>query len=334
MPKLTLLRKSHLAVGCLCAVAGVSVQAQSQSSINGTGGFVSACAYSNSGSGFNPGGNLPALFGSANCNSDTFSGNGSVTESATYNSGLTSNQSQGTVGLGTLHLSASNSAPNNSYFSAAGANGGWTETLVANAANQAGHAGVTVVALKVTGSLAAHGFAGASSFQLTGYKDKNQLTIYGLSGLYNYGSQSNPIGTDRQIANWSVATDYYYVSGQGLNDASATIDDTINFAIPVTLGQSFSFGVYGYALAGMRSASGVAGISTAGTDFSHTVTWGGVVGIYDSNGQLLSDYSLTSASGADWTRPFTAPVPEPESYAMMLVGLGLLRLMVRRKISA
>ncbi|MRR49878.1 MAG: PEP-CTERM sorting domain-containing protein [Rhodocyclaceae bacterium] len=84
----------------------------------------------------------------------------------------------------------------------------------------------------------------------------------------------------------------------------------------------------------MRSASGVPGISTAGTDFSHTVTWGGVVGIYDSNGQLLSDYSLTSASGSDWTKPFTAPVPEPEAYAMMLAGLGLLRLLARRKMSA
>ena len=330
MPKSAFSCKSHLAVGCLFAVAAVSAQAQTQSSINGTGGFVSACAYSNNGSGFNPGGDLSVLFGSANCKSDIFSGDDSATASASYLNGTTSNQSQGKVGLGTLHLSASNSAPNSSHFAAAGANGGWTETLVATAANQAGHPGVTVVvALNVTGSLAAHGFAGASGFQLTGYKDKNQLTIYGLSGLYNYGSQSNPIGTDRQIANWSLSTDFY--NGSGQNDASAIINDSVNFAIPVALGQSFSFGVYGYALAGMRSASGVPGISTAATDFSHTVTWGGVVGIYDANGQRLSDVSLTSASGADWTRSFAAPVPEPDTYAMMLAALGLLGFQARRK---
>ncbi len=172
---------SRLAVGCLCAASAISVHAQSQNTLSGTGGFVSACAYSNAGSGFTPGSNLTTLFGAGHCVSDTFSGTGSATGIATYSdpSGPTVNQAQGTVGLGTIHLSASNSAPNNSYFAAAGANGGWTETFVANAANQAGP-GVTVVALKVTGSLAAHGFAGASGFTLTGYKDKNQLTISGV----------------------------------------------------------------------------------------------------------------------------------------------------------
>jgi hypothetical protein len=328
MPNPAFLVSTRLAVGCLFAASAISVHAQSQNSVSGTGGFVSACAYSNAGSGFTPGSNLTSLFGAGHCVSDTFSGTGSATGSAVYSdpSAQTANQAQGTVGLGTIHLSASNSAPNNSYFAAAGANGGWTETLVANATNQAGHAGVTVVALKVTGSLAAHGFAGASGFTLTGYKDKDQLTIYGVQGLYDYGTQSTPLSTDRQVANWSVAT-----YGAPYDNASAIINDTINFAIPVTLGTSCSFGVYGYALAGMRSISAIQGISSADTDFSHTVTWGGVVGIYDADGHALSGYSLTSASGADWTRPLAAPVPEPETWALMLTGLGLLGFAARRR---
>lgn len=318
---------ARLAVGCLFAATAVSAHAQSQNTLNGTGGFVSACAFSNAGSGFTPGSNLTSLFGAGHCVSNTFSGNGSASSSAAYTdpSAQTANQAHGTVGLGTLHLSASNSAPNNSNFAAAGANGGWTETFVANAANQAGP-GVTVVALKVTGSLAAHGFAGASGFTLTGYKNKEQLSIYAVQGLYDYGSQTTPLSTDRQSATWSVAT-----YGAPYDNASATINDTIHLAIPVTLGTSFSFGVYGYALAGMRSTSGVPGISMADTDFSHTVTWGGVVGIYDASGHALSGYSLTSASGVDWTRPLAAPVPEPETWALMLTGLGLLGFAARRQ---
>jgi hypothetical protein len=223
-------------------------------------------------------------------------------------------------------MSASNSAPNSSDFAAAGANGGWKETFVANASGKMGQAGVVVVQQHVTGSLAAHGFAGSADFELTAYKNNSQLTIYGLQGLYNYGTQSNPISTDRQLANWSVAT-----YGANENDASVIINDTVKFAIPVVFGQSFSLGVYGYAGAGMRSKSGVQGISTAGVDFSNTVTWSGVAGVYDSNGSLVSNYSLTSDSGVDWTKPLTAPIPEPETYAMMLAGLGLLGFIARRK---
>jgi hypothetical protein len=321
-------------LGCLFAATAISAQAQSQSGINGTGGFVTACAGSNHGSGFTPGSNLSALFWDGSCTSNVFSGSGTATAPpATYSNiqTQTSNQSQGSAALGKFHLSASNSAPNNSNFAAAGANGGWTETLYADALNQTGHQGIAVVKIDVTGFLEAHGFAGSSMFGLTAYKNKNQLTIYNTQGLFNDGSQSSPISTDRQTAVWNVATDYYYISGTGTKDAYATINDVVEFAIPVVVGESFSFGVYGYAQAGMRSASGVAGISTADTDFSHTVTWGGLVGIYDMNHNLMSGATLTSASGEDWTRPLAAPVPEPESWAMLMAGIGLLAAAGRRR---
>jgi hypothetical protein len=276
---------------------------------------------------------LGGLFWDGNCQQSVFSGSGNATAAATYADipAQTANHSQGSAALKQFHLSASNSAPNNSNFAAAGANGGWTETLYANALNQTGHLGIAVVKIDVTGFLEAHGFAGSSQFALTAYKNKNQLDIYNIQGLFNNGAQSSPISTDRQTAVWNVATDYYYISGTGTKDAYATINDVVEFAIPVVVGESFSFGVYGYAQAGMRSASGVAGISTADTDFSHTVTWGGLVGIYDMNHNLMSGATLTSASGEDWTRPLAAPVPEPESWAMLMAGIGLLAAVGRRR---
>lgn len=46
---------------------------------------------------------------------------------------------------------------------------------------------------------------------------------------------------------------------------------------------------------------------------------------------LTQDISFNFASGHDYSTPTTNPVPEPESYAMLLTGLGLLAFSLRRR---
>lgn len=67
---------------------------------------------------------------------------------------------------------------------------------------------------------------------------------------------------------------------------------------------------------------------SASADFLHTAILSSV-GVSDSAGNALANFTITTGSGRAF--PVTAPIPEPESYAMMLAGLGLLGFFARRK---
>lgn len=64
-------------------------------------------------------------------------------------------------------------------------------------------------------------------------------------------------------------------------------------------------------------------------DFSHSLYWGGV-SVTDQYGTPLA-FSVSSSSGFDYAVAHSPPpVPEPETCAMLLAGLGMLGLMVKR----
>ena len=70
-----------------------------------------------------------------------------------------------------------------------------------------------------------------------------------------------------------------------------------------------------------------AGIAIASAFFGHTFTWGGITGVEDADtGQRITNWTLTSASGADWAHAVPGPstVPEPSTLSLAaLAGLGL-----------
>jgi hypothetical protein len=77
-----------------------------------------------------------------------------------------------------------------------------------------------------------------------------------------------------------------------------------------------------------------AAAATAIADFGHTVEWGGISSVtLDATGASLSNYTLTSADGFDYSHAVTA-VPEPRTYAMLLAGLGFLAFAARRRRAA
>ncbi len=68
---------------------------------------------------------------------------------------------------------------------------------------------------------------------------------------------------------------------------------------------------------------------TASADFMHTAILSSVT-VNDSTGAELSGFTIVTDSGRPFL-PTLAPVPEPESYAMFLAGLGLMGAIARRR---
>lgn len=64
----------------------------------------------------------------------------------------------------------------------------------------------------------------------------------------------------------------------------------------------------------------VGGSAFAISDLSHTLRWGGITSVVDADtGEPITDWTLTSESGFDWTH---AAVPEPSSGLAILIQLS------------
>ncbi len=263
------------------------------------GGFVQACAGPST-PGSNPwaGSDWTTLFTApgSDVHEAAFSGVNGASESAAYSAPGYANGGLATAGLGFAQLSSHNDAPNNSFFARGIAHGGWSETYVITSPGLAGQSGYMQFTLDVSGTLFASGFAGSAHFGVTGYKDSSQLFA---NSLFSPGG-SDLLGTSAQYGNWSVAT---YGTPP---TASRTVNDSVTFAVPFTFGTPFKLGIYCVAQSGMRSSSGVPGNSTAESDFSTGLTWGGISAIYH-NLTPLGDYTIESGSGVDWSDPIAPP---------------------------
>ena len=66
-------------------------------------------------------------------------------------------------------------------------------------------------------------------------------------------------------------------------------------------------------------------------DIGHAIRWDGIVDVRDAIGTPITDFTALSAtSGFDYAAPYPA-VPEPEEWAMLLLGFGMVGWQVKRK---
>ncbi len=68
-------------------------------------------------------------------------------------------------------------------------------------------------------------------------------------------------------------------------------------------------------------------------DAEHSAFWGGFRSVTDANGNAV-DYTLGTGSQADWSTSFipsASPVPEPDTHALMLAGLGAVAFVLHRR---
>lgn len=92
--------------------------------------------------------------------------------------------------------------------------------------------------------------------------------------------------------------------------------------IPFTYGTAFTLGVYVSATCGASGSNG-----TGSLDSAYNVSWLGFDQLLDSDGNVVTSYSLSSESGFNWA----SAVPEPTSILALVAGLAGLGLVSRRK---
>ena len=104
--------------------------------------------------------------------------------------------------------------------------------------------------------------------------------------------------------------------------------------IDFVYGESISFLASLSARVGGRSGASGAPASFA-VDASHSAYWGGFLAVLDGSGDEVGTYAVSSGSGTDWSRSFVpppvSPVPEPETCALLLAGLGAVRFVASRR---
>ena len=182
------------------------------------------------------------------------------------------------------------------------ANGG---SAVASQLNGFGSGGYGIYGLfTIDGTAAQEGFGITATFAsatLQLFVDPGQDTT--LSFVGNTATAGGTTGDDILLANYTLVTGEAHVFG-GL--ANGDFDTILNLAL-TPFGQTFF---------------------TSPSPFYTLENFGG-------NTQTITGASLTSsfvasATGAG-TELFLAPIPEPETYALMLAGLGAVGFMARRR---
>ena len=110
--------------------------------------------------------------------------------------------------------------------------------------------------------------------------------------------------------------------GRRVLDADPDGSYTAVLTTDIVWGQTLGLTLSAYALV---HASGDESFRSV-IDMSNTTWWDGVVSA-TVEGQAVDDFTVTSSSGLDFRRSYgLAPaVPEPEAWALMLLGVGLLR---------
>jgi hypothetical protein len=87
--------------------------------------------------------------------------------------------------------------------------------------------------------------------------------------------------------------------------------------IPFTFGTPLSLYAFSKVYADAKAGKEATGNGYA--DLGNSIYWGGIASITNSNGAPVTDFTAFGATGHDWVES-SVPVPEPETYALLLGG--------------
>jgi len=243
-------------------------------------------------------------FTARNCSSD--SGMAGAQSSAAFSAPSVVASATAEAGMGWARVHSEFSGPNNAAWPGAFATAGWEDLLTISAPGMAGMGGKIRFLVAVQAQLEAQpiGNVGAGV----------TVRAYGAPGF---------AGT---WATWSG-------QGQPFFPYAETVDEVVELETGFIFGQPFELGVF--ARADARTASmGFAAFSpiTSSWVTVDDLRWGGISAVTNHLGTPAAGWSISSASGIDWTGPVGAlPVPEPATLLLMVAGLAALRHITPRK---
>lgn len=304
--------KIHLVSAAWLALAGgvsnLSAAELGRLDVPAPGAMISVCGGLNwSGSAYAVGDKGVWLPGQASCDAAiTTAPGGSVTQSAAYvvaSPEPVNASASGMSTLGQMGLFAHSRATPAAGFAQAEATGGWVDmlTLTPLNASDIGKTAQMSFLIHAEGTLTGQAPGGAFSF--------NSGAGLGIKPYVN--DASLPAGPGAE----------FFVGGQGQFNFpyNQTVNQFVSFTANITLGTAFELGVFARAIAGNASAGSVYTFNDATVDFSNTLSWAGISALTLAGNAV--PYTLSSASGIDWTQPYAAPVPEPQVWALWAVGL-------------
>jgi len=188
-----------------------------------------------------------------------------------------------------------------------------------------GKPGTFTAAFRVNGLLEGAGVNGKSGLPTGYYMAWEGWQMQISVGASSFGS----------LAWASGYSGYEYQDTNGVTTTVGLGDEGIvPFTAPFVFGQSFSLGalldvragghLYAYVVRPLTEGQTTA---TSSAQYMDTALWDGISSVKYA-GQGISGFNVTSGSGVNYANPVA--VPEPETWSMLLIGLGLEGLIARR----
>jgi hypothetical protein len=146
----------------------------------------------------------------------------------------------------------------------------------------------------------------------------------GASLVVRIQSSTSSTGITRSvIGGTDNGSDLPFTFVATLNGADVPFSTLFYIPFEFTYGENIN--IYVQAQIGASGNTDTSHSSYSGVvNFTNSAHWGGFQSVLDSEGNIVTNYTTSSASGTDWSINQIPAVPEPSTYAMLLAGLSLI----------